>query len=414
MNFTDFGHPIDSEFNAKSRDNLLRWSKISNSLFVWTYVANFQRTMFPHPTWAGLASDQRFFAANKVKGVFAQGDCYTNGVGDFVQLRAWLMGHLMWNPNLDQNKLMNEFMNGYYGAAAPHLRAYLHGVQEAFLAQKRGITTGNPDFSFFTLDVVNEALGHFAKAKAAVKDDSVLLARVTRDSLSLDIVVLARYKFLKQEAERSGKAFNGPADLTLAVAEFKKTAKSFGVERYSENDGFDKGVDSLITPVAEEVPLPDFLKGVPAEDIIDIQPSQMTFYQKGVMSDIEEDPAAAGKVAATMKGGTLAWSIQAKLGPLLAVPNQKWHVYVYARNDIKPGVTWDANAFEGGIYDDSNMKRVAGFGFPWEKAAGTEFKQFDLGVHELTGGMFIYFNPKNIPQVEKISIERVILVRERD
>lgn len=109
---SDFGHPLNSDWNAETRDNLHGWSKIAPQLFVWNYVTNFRANVMPHPDWLGLGPDLRFFAAYNVKGVFEQGDDYTNGVGDFVQLRAWLMGHLMWNPNLDQEKLTDEFFAG--------------------------------------------------------------------------------------------------------------------------------------------------------------------------------------------------------------------------------------------------------------------------------------------------------------
>lgn len=417
MNTTDFGHPIDSDFNAKNRDNLLAWAKIADNLFVWTYLANFQKTMFPHPTWAGLDRDARFFAAHKVKGVFAQGDCYTNGVGDFVQLRAWLMGKLLWDPNLNQDQLINEFLAGYYGAAAPHLRAYLDLIERAFLAQNRGIDTGNADFSFVTLAVANEALTRFQRAANAVKDDKVLADRVRRERLSLDVVLLYRYKFLQQEAQRSGQAFLGPTDLTQAAAEFKQVAHRFGVERFGENVDFETGVDKIVQASAPAsapaVPLPEFLAPYPAADVIDIHAPQMTLYQKGVLTDIVNDPAASDGIAAMMTGGTLAWSIQAKFGPLLEAPNLDWHLYVYARVDAKPDTTWDANAFDGGLYDDSNQQRVASFDFPWKDAAGPHYHLFDLGVHKLTGGMFLYLAPKNIPQVEKIYVDRILLVRQR-
>src|SRR5690606_9257874 len=124
---------------------------------------------------------------------FEQGDNYTNGVGDFVQLRAWLMGHLMWNPQLDQQQLINEFMHGYYGAAGPYMKQYLDLLQSTFINQQRALPTYNEDFSFLTVDTVSTAQQLLAQAADAVRDEKVLSARVERDSLSLQLAVLYKY-----------------------------------------------------------------------------------------------------------------------------------------------------------------------------------------------------------------------------
>jgi hypothetical protein len=182
----DFGHPLNSEWNAQTRERIQAWAKISPQLFIWNYASNFRANMLPHPNWDGLAKDLRFFADNKVTGVFEQGDDYTNGVGDFVQLRAWLMGKLMWNPNLDQDKLIDEFLAGYYGPAAPYLRQYLDLVQDYFLAQERALSTFNTDLFFFTPDAMNHSVTLFDQALGAVQGNELLTQRVQRERLSLE------------------------------------------------------------------------------------------------------------------------------------------------------------------------------------------------------------------------------------
>ena len=41
--------------------------------------------------------------------LFEQGDAGST-VGDFVRLRAWLLAHLMWNPQADEKALVREFL----------------------------------------------------------------------------------------------------------------------------------------------------------------------------------------------------------------------------------------------------------------------------------------------------------------
>src|SRR5690606_41167267 len=98
-------------------------------------------SIFPHPNLRVLGPNIRFFARNNSIGVFEQGDSFSNGAGDFVALRVWLMSKLLWNPDQDQRQLENEFLKGYYGAAAPHLRGYLDLLQDSFLKTGQPLST---------------------------------------------------------------------------------------------------------------------------------------------------------------------------------------------------------------------------------------------------------------------------------
>ena len=49
-----------------------------------------------------------------------------NGLtGEFSDLRNYLISHLIWNPQLDAETLLNEFVNLHYEAAAPPILEYI-------------------------------------------------------------------------------------------------------------------------------------------------------------------------------------------------------------------------------------------------------------------------------------------------
>ena len=49
-----------------------------------------------------------------------------NGLtGEFSDLRNYLISHLIWNPHLDADVLLTEFVNLHYEAAAPPILAYI-------------------------------------------------------------------------------------------------------------------------------------------------------------------------------------------------------------------------------------------------------------------------------------------------
>ena len=411
---SDFGHPLNSNWNQETRDNLLAWSKIAPEIFVWNYVSNFSSNMFPHPDWLGLAPDLRFFAANHVKGIFEQGDAYTNGVGDFVQLRAWLMGKLMWNPQLDQEKLTDEFLQGYYGAAAPYLKQYLDLIQQSFLAQNKKLSTFNKDFSFLTLDVTNQSIGLFQQAENAVKDNKVLLDRVRREQLSLDIATLFRYDTLKHAAADQGKEFLGPKDPRAAMTEFIKTAQAFGIKRWTEAASFEAMLPHLENMFSPQVPLPDFAQKYPASDVIDIQQNKYSLYKQGTLSDITDDPLASDGKAAYVVGNTKEWAISmfpTNSMQLGATP-EKWHAYAMARVNTKADMPLTGIGFASGVYDSSNKKAISEITIPLAKVTGENYQQIDLGSYLLKSGMIIWIAPRDNPVVEKVYIDRIILIRE--
>lgn len=405
---SDYGHPLDSAWNQETRENLLAWAKVAPELFVWNYVTNFHHTMLPHPNWAGLGEDLRFFAAHNVSGIFEQGDIYTNGTSDFAPLRAWLLGHLMWNPQLDQKALTDEFLRGYYGAAAPFLKEYLETLQRAFLAKNVRLSTFNEDFSFFTLDVASEATRLFLEAARAVSDDPVLSERVRRESLSPWIVMLCRYHALKRQALREGRDFPGPEDPASALEEWISEASALGVRDWRENVSFASQIPMLREMFAPSAPLPDWADG----EVIDIQESGFSLYHKGTLSDIVEDPAASNGKAAFVVGDTKEWEIQAKPGYALDAPAGRWRVRILARADLQKDQDRSGPGLSAGLYDATNRRDITSTSVPLKKIAGSRYHRIDLGSHPLHAGMFVWIAPTKNLSVKKIYVDRVLLVRE--
>jgi hypothetical protein len=407
----DYGHPVDSEWNQKPRDNLLAWSKMTSQIYVWNYVTNFYNMLMPHPNWDGLAKDLRFFAAHNVTSIFQQGDAQTNGVGDFTQLRTWLIGKLLWNPNQDQARLTDEFLKGYYGAAAPYLKEYLNLVEQTFKSQKRGLTTFNGDFSFLTLDVANKATQLFDQAALAVKNNETLLQRVRRERLSLEMAVLTHYKILQRTASRENKEFLGPKDPKVAMAEFIEVAQKFGIQDYREGISFASQIPRLQSMFTAPVALPDFAQKYPSHDVVDIQIADYNLFLLGTLTGMVQDPNASDGTAAMMVSDTNEWAITVRLGQDLGATTEKWHAYALVRNEAKDGSTPAGLAFQSGIYDETNSKAVVS-GVPVEAVQGEGYTTIDLGTHSINGGMYFWFQPVRNPTLKRIYVDRIILVHE--
>jgi ferredoxin len=235
-----FSQPLgEGEQNRSFREDMEAWSKIADHLFVWNYVTNFSSYMLPQPNLHTLADDIRFFVRNNTIGLFEQGDVYCDA-GDFVRMRNWVVSRLMWNPELDENRLVDEFLTGYYGEkAAPHLRKYWDLLTAAckesgvYLRCYMHVTDG-----WLSVPAYAEAAGLMKQAIEATKDET-LRNRLRREEIPLKYVLL-----LENERFKSYEKETGNLPLTLpesgkALDEFMALLKEFNVtmcrEDFSEN-----------------------------------------------------------------------------------------------------------------------------------------------------------------------------------
>jgi len=359
----DFGHELTAESNRATRENMEAWQAVGANLFIWDYATDFHHTLMPHPNLFLLADTLKFYADHGVKAVYFQGDNYTSGAGDFVALRTWLIGKLMWNPRQDGDRLITGFLEGYYADAAPYLRKYLELVSHSFLKENRKLATFNIDFSFLSLEVMNEATRLFNQAEEAVKEDPVLLGRVKRTRLSLDLAWLWQYKAYRRIAARTGKEFLGPADPGAAIDQFESAANALGVKRYRERIDFSRLPAILRGYLAPGEELPVSIPGVPSaksdEGPIDLQENEICGDSTTLWKRSVEDPLASNKRAGVIAPGERVELYLSPHGLLLG--DRQWRVYAAVR--LAPG---GKHASEGdrdssltfGIYDRRTRKEV--------------------------------------------------------
>ncbi|MBI2300542.1 MAG: DUF4838 domain-containing protein [Armatimonadetes bacterium] len=349
----DFAHPLDSDRNKPFRDDLLAWARIAPNLYIWNYVTDFANFLLPHPNLRGLGPDLRFFVANHVVSVFEQGDAY-NPIGDFVRLRLWVIAHLLWDPNLDENSLIKEFVTGYYGAAAPEVQAWLDLQHDdvAGTGVRLGCFHGNT--ALFDLPVVNRATELWDRAAAAVKDDAVLSERVQRDRLPVDLLWLLNANRWQAQAKRRGEPYLGPTDLPAACATYLATARAHHAGPIGEGGVFDSYVPQIeakCRPRSAAKP-PEECRGLKDEQWLDFQDFGFTLYGAGSWSMLVDDPAASDGRAARMPGSHVQWAVQQ---PLDGEAAGRFHVFLRIRvaAKAKEGV-----AFSMGVYDADHARHT--------------------------------------------------------
>lgn len=181
-------------------DDLRAWGKKCDRIYIWDYTTCFAHYPTPHPNWRVLQPNLQAMVENNVKGVFEQANGASRGGVDFNELRAYLIAKLLWDPYCDLEKHKREFMEYYYGDAAPALTEYLDLLCDT--VEKENIHVGfndNPTKDFLREELLDIYDGLFDKAAEAVKGDALRLWRVEKNRLSVRWVRLKRAAMLRGE-----------------------------------------------------------------------------------------------------------------------------------------------------------------------------------------------------------------------
>ena len=172
----------DCEQNQAFCQDTNAWGKICNDIWIWNYNTNFRSYDLPFPNLRSIAPNVRYFLRNNAKGVFMQ----ANGsglTGEFSDLRNYLISHLIWNPSLDADALLNEFVNLHYGATAPTILEYitfLHDNAEARNLHPRCFPT--PEDVGLDAESSQTIFDYFQQA-LALAENSEIRGRVEKASI---------------------------------------------------------------------------------------------------------------------------------------------------------------------------------------------------------------------------------------
>jgi hypothetical protein len=189
----DRSRPLEKFVGDDSfQKDLQDWGKLTSNIYLWDYVVQFRNYLDPFPNLHVLQPNLKFFARNNCRMIFEQGS--GGSISEFHELRTYLIAKLLWNPDIDLDAVMNDFLHGYYGKAGSFIKKYIDRMHQALIASgKRLDIYGYPYSaidSYLTPALLKEYELLFDQAEHAVRDDSLLLRRVKRARLPLEFAIL--------------------------------------------------------------------------------------------------------------------------------------------------------------------------------------------------------------------------------
>jgi hypothetical protein len=405
--------PIADSVNHVYFDNLTAWASITDKLFIWIYTANYRDFLRPRPNLHTLGTNLRLFEQKKVKAVFVQGD-YPCRNGYFSELKAWVTAHLLWNPNQDENKLIEDFMSGYYGPAGKYLNQYRVLTHEAM--DKAGILVDETcePLSYLSLSDMNSAQELFDQAKKKVKHDPVLLKRVKAQEISLQYLWLVKYKELRYGTESGSIVFKGPRDIRKALNDFVQSCEGYNVEYFNETTKIDDYIPVLKQIVENYInppPSPEICKTLDRNDWVEIQDSQ--FQVPAWLGKTVADPEASNRSAAVLNGDIHAWGVQIILGDIPDFKQHTWKVYASIKFNKKSD---NGNAVAIGFYD-TKMKTgdlTSAKIIELSKVINGKYSDYLLGTFQFNPDMIMWFSPIGEKDtLENIYFDRVFFVKQK-
>jgi hypothetical protein len=398
--------PLQSPDNRNIYRDLMGWHKVAKQLMIWNYVTDFVKYYQPHPNWQNLASDLKLFRKFGAINIYEQGSWNGGGsIADLGDLRAWLVSKLLWNPDLDTDALINEFLQGYYGPTVSTVRVYIDLMNQAVNDHPKNHETCYAKSTAAWLDdrTLLKAWSIMADAKRKFSGDSIYGPRIAIAAVPITCALLERLELWEKDSARQVPELRQIKYSDL-LKETEIAIKNAGVSRMYEGE---------LTPEAWQEKLlrqyAMFFGQFPNDGAIPSVTAGEKYHAWAVKNIsvlcgpvfVDKDPAATGGTAIRMPNVHNEWSVQG-----YDFPHGTFDLYMEVRCDSSSP---QGNAIRIGIYDWST-KSETGKEFPAQEIAGKKYNIVKFGKVTLKDNICFFIAPIVNPRVKNIWIDRLILI----
>ena len=375
-------HPQNVSFIKDVED----WNRQTDCLYVWDYVTDFRCYPHPFPNVYVLQENVKFFRDHGVKMLFEQGACQGRHAG-FAELKGWLLAKWMWNPDLPAEPLIADFFNGYYGKAAPIVRAVFdeaHRREAAYAAADPSHTLKIYEdvASASCRDVLDDAFVAWAQAQmkkaeeAVAGEPPVYSYNVRMTAFSFDYIRLERLRrgtvldFTNRPTTAGGSQLAATEEEMRSLAqsllarmdEAKDIRLSSGnvKDRHAATVRAWKAVAASCNPpgaldsVAASCDPPGGRARAPRAPFGTIPESSLHIAQEGEWADCRDDPAARDGRAIRISNVHYGWCVTFHMDNVKFRPGHTYTLKARVRVEKKPGAS--GKAFWAGVYSNELRK----------------------------------------------------------
>lgn len=124
----NFGAPCET--NIQNRDWLLGWKALTKEFYMYSYGANFPGYHTYFNNVAYMSNQYKWYYENDIRFVYNHEECEAAETNVFKPLKMFIKGRLGWNPTLDVQELVHDFMVHYYGEAGESVEKYYYELTD--------------------------------------------------------------------------------------------------------------------------------------------------------------------------------------------------------------------------------------------------------------------------------------------
>lgn len=233
----------DENRNPISASNYKAWLTVCKKIMLWEYVANYSETYWYFPSLKMTQESIR---------EAARADCeYYLGLFNYADINEWqslLKGYVaskqLWNPHLDYQSLVEEFLDGYYGAGAPYVQAFIDLFENHYQALSDTYSeftiqgTKSDDVlmngNYYPIDLLDKAEKLINDGIKAIDEIGIDVAMLTArmHCVLLTPMRMRLYNYYLYHKDKKG--------IFDYFDKFKEIAKSAGVQNMSEGGKIDR------------------------------------------------------------------------------------------------------------------------------------------------------------------------------
>jgi len=264
--------------------NLEGWGKAAEQVWIWDKYNNcFYPFGFVRPEWWHIAENMRLLKRLGITGVYAEDEVVNMDpfIAELYEMRMWLHAKLAEDPDRNVEELMTDFLDGCFGPAGKHIFQYLMLQKE-----RRRLWP----WRMVNYDYIRRGQALFDRAEAAAASDPDCLRRVRERRINLDITTLvfrsqATRDFLRQGGSPGQYPYPREAIRDRVLATLRDIRHPYwrieggwcqGKQRKTPVNEMAETLVRLLGREKEYAPLPEELRGLPPERVIEVPATAFT------------------------------------------------------------------------------------------------------------------------------------------
>lgn len=400
----NYGQSLFEGDNEEIGNHIENWCGVADNVVLWDYVANFSSYIQPFPNWWAMGQGLRTLAQlPAAQGYFAQSSW--NSVGtEFADLRVWMIGRLAWDPLLEPDALIREFLDGYYGPASSSMYEYMQLMRSSVADTSTRLTQSAGIYSaYLNFDTMRQADAILQAAESAAHIDATLLNRVKTVRLGVDYVILMRCNEFVRVANESGIIWD--PNIASRLLRFSDELAASGLTLTTGAGGTPEQLKEQVRVATLPATVPATVAGLPASNWFDYQDVLLRLHRP--VTTLVQDENASNGFAVQMPGASPAWGVQL---PLSALPpgDDSWKIYASVRVDTGTASPTSTAIIAGVWPPIGNAVNV-----PVSELSDGEYHEIPLpGTYSYdTTGRYAYIAPPNSASIPYVYVDRVFIVK---